>query len=234
MRITICDDEKIFCEMISKYCKEILGRQGIKYEEDIFYSGVDLLESQSVPEILFLDIDMPQMDGIEVAEKICRLYPDCFIIFVTSYHDKARLGYKVNAHRFLFKPLDLIELEEALHTAICKLNKQRLLVLDERGTDKYIKISEIIYIESLGFGTAIYTKDTHYISKKTLNYYVKMFQTEGFYKIHKSFVISLGHIAEITNKSSVIMDNGIELPLSRRNKTGLKESMIKYVKYNAI
>lgn len=234
MKITICDDEKIFCQMIAEGCRDILKKMNIEYEEEIFLSGVDLLESEKEPEILFLDIDMPQMDGIEVAEKMCRLYPDCFIIFVTCHYDKVRLGYKVNAHRFLYKPIDLKELEEAIDTAVQKISEQKMLILDERGTDVFIRVKDITYIEAMGFGCAIYTRDSYHISKKTMDYYEKELKNEGFYKIHKQYFVSLGHITKITNESSVIIDEQKELPLSRRKKTELRNRMIEYVKRTAI
>ena len=102
MRIAICDDEKIFRDQIKKYILEVSSDSSI----DEYTCGDDLAGSESNYDIIFLDIEMPGISGIETAEKLRENGSDADIIFLTSHVEFVYEAFKVRAFRFLQKPID--------------------------------------------------------------------------------------------------------------------------------
>lgn len=137
--IAICDDEIIHLNMLKKYIKDILDTRRIDYTLVEYTSGEELLEKYPRNiDIIFLDIQMEELSGMETAIKIREFDSKVDIIFTTSFTDYVYQVYEVNAYRYILKPLDYEKIEEC----IIKLNKKRLEYIHIKQTDYngYIKI----------------------------------------------------------------------------------------------
>lgn len=229
INIGICDDEKLHRDIISNMCKEIFAQMNIPCEISCYGNGKNLLVTKKNFDIVFLDIDMPQMSGIELAENIFKCAPTTYIIFVTSHSEKMKDAFYVKAHRFVCKPIQSEEIYEALGSAVNEILSNEKILVDDDGAECYLKITDIVYIESLRVGVAIHTKDNYYISKQTLKHYLSVLQEGRFCRIHKSIIVSLEHIDKIVEKS-VITDTGDALEISRRQKASLYDAFHKFVK----
>lgn len=228
-KIAICDDEQIFIDdVITK-----LKGQSEQCEISEYTSGEELLNSPLDFNIIFLDIEMMGIDGINTAFSLRERKYDGIIIFLTSHTEFMPDAFKVKAFRFLDKPLDDEKFAEAFTEAKKELlNTEHILLSDRSGKKVYLKLTDIIYLEAYGDGTYIYGKSgSVYDTDKPLKYWKEKIGTEHFYQIHKSFIVSYLYVSTILKNDKVIM-KGIKQPLdiSRRNVVLFRNGFFNYIK----
>ena len=129
MDIAICDDEKIFREQIISY----LLKYNNKFNIFEYYNGYDLLESEKIFDIIFLDIEMDNINGMIVAEKLRERGVSSIIIFFTSHHEYVHDAFKVKAFRFLNKPIDKVKLVEAILDAETEILNTEKIIISKKG-----------------------------------------------------------------------------------------------------
>ena len=230
MKIAICDDEK---QLRSLLRQKIAARSGnIKITE--FSDGSELLNSKESFDIIFLDIEMPRLDGMETAAKLRSAGVDSLMIFLTSHEEFVRDAFKVKAFRFLPKPVDKRELNEAMNEAEKELSSQDKLIIEQRGRIYEVLTSDVLYIEAYGDGTYIYDNAGNvYDSKKQLTRWEKELSEKGFFKIHRSYMVSLGQVAKIEGTTVTLAGLQKPLSVSRRNLSAFKEAYLDHVRKNA-
>lgn len=230
MKIAICDDEKYDLEKIEHLLKQELQKHNISvYEIDTYLSSNEFLQNNEKImqyDVIFLDINMPQMNGINVAEKIRNVRDDVLIIFITAFIDYALEGYRLEAIRFLIKDMLEAMMPECVQTIIKKLNLQsRKLEYSFIEGKREIYVDSIMYIESRMHKLFFFLKGTR---EKSYSIYEKLDNMEtyllsyGFLRIHKSYLINTKYIKKIANYK-VEMDYGIVLPIPREKYQRVKE-----------
>ncbi len=154
IHIAICDDEDGFLFLEQKLVSTYMKNHDYQYRVDTFSSGIDFLQSNENIEnfdIIFLDINMDELDGIETAKKIRESGSQAYVVFVTAFITYALEGYKVDAIRFLLKDSDSLEasIEECLDCIILKMNyKENREAFAFLEGEKTLSPDEIVYIES--------------------------------------------------------------------------------------
>ncbi len=232
IKIGICDDEELFCRELESKIKYILREQNC--EICVANSGKDILQQVSEADeakqgfdIVFLDIDMPEMDGLSVAKIIHEKYPDILIIFLTSYKDKMSKGYHVRAFRFLVKPTDTSELQEALFSAINEKASERCFFVNSYGVIKKISEKKIMYIRTVKDGCEIVCVDGICPIDDSLKNLMDKVDSLNFYKISKSHIVAFGYIKEIDGLNIKMADDFV-IGIPRRNKRLFDEARAKY------
>lgn len=232
MRIAICDDEEIYRIQL----KTILDRLLIDTDcsIDTFSDGNLLYEafSGSPYDLVFLDIEMPAVDGITLARKIRERSDSVFIVFLTSHIEYALEGYEVNALRYLTKPVDTGKLKEVLKHIQDKQSKARQIIIKEDGEDILIDVSEVIYMEAMDKNVRIVTSRGEHIIRYNIGDYEEELKNDGFFRIHRGYLISLSKIKKLV-KNDVIMEGDTALPVSRSNVKPLKDAFYSYVEGTA-
>ena len=127
LKIAICDDEKVFRDNINKYVAAYLNEKEIYYEIDTFSSGKEIIDlgiEIKQYNIIFLDINMDDVDGIVTAQKIREYSSEIYIVFVTAYINYSLEGYKVEAIRYLLKNNTNLEasISECMDAILHKMN----------------------------------------------------------------------------------------------------------------
>ena len=212
-----------------------------------YTNGIDAIEGilKKKPDLIFLDIAMPRMNGFEMLSKIKN--PAFEIIFTTAYDQYAIKAFKVSAIDYLLKPIDKFELQ----TAVSKVKKRLLqnsgeisedsvnvklevLLKKIRSIDQHhmlsistmdgierIKSDDIFYFESDGNYSKIYFDKSNFIlTTKTIGEYEVLLSDSDFIRIHRSYLINLTHLKKYVrgDPGSVILENDQELRVSRRKK----------------
>lgn len=229
LKIGICDDEKVFCNIAKEACEKVVNKYHIQCEFKLYNAGNAILNDNYQADILVLDVEMPGLNGFEIAEQYLKKHPNSYVIFLTSHMEQMREAFKVRAYRYLLKPVNMEELEEALLRVNRDIENSRLIILNNGQKENIIKKRDLLYIESLGDGCAIHTMDTYYTSGKTLKYYESLLNKVDFYKISRNCIVAFEHIKRI-DKGRVYLDNGVEFEVSRRQKKECKEAFFNYIR----
>lgn len=234
--IAICDDEGYFLLREQHLIKKYMDRMGYSYQIYIFHSGKDILDlgnSVSKFDIIFLDINMEEIDGIETAKRIRKVTKDTYIVFVTAFVTYALEGYKVDAVRYLLKDDECLEnaVNECLETIINKMNYCVVKHTFEfqEGTLE-LRLDNVLYVESnlhkLTFHL-IGLRAEHYSMYEKLDVIDEELHLSGFCRIHKSFLINLRYVESI-ERYKAELSNGTVLGISKSRYLNAKEAFICY------
>lgn len=233
MRIAICDDEAIFRNIVHEECTKYFIQKKESYEIEEFNNGIELLESVLEYDILFLDVEMPSISGVEVAKKLRDKGCKAYIVFLTGYVDFMQTAFKVKAFRYLMKPLAQEEFYEAMNEIRKELYENAMINLPSREGQVLVKLCDILYIESLGEQTSVYTKDAHYICKYTLKCWTEKLDATLFFQTDRAHIMGIRYYRGI-KESKVNLSYNMEVPVARRRKTELKKMYEEYVLSRAV
>lgn len=232
IRIAVCDDEKYYREKIQTLLEQYLVQHGLDYGITQYGSGKDFLDSRRNAvccDILFLDINMDELDGIRTAERIRSFQPDIHIVFVTAFINYALEGYKVNAVRYIMKDMLETAIIECMDAVLKKMQLQKVVFSFSDG-DRKIDTDTLLYVESrlhkVVFRYRDMDADGDCIYDKLDNIESKLTQY-GFLRIHKSYLVNMKHIQKISNYRAVL-DNGEALPIPRLRFQSVKELYVEY------
>ena len=232
INITICDDESAETAYLRKLAEEWAEARKIILRLSDYASAESFLfayEDDKSADILLLDVQMAQMDGLALARRIRQDNKSVQIIFITGFPDYMAEGYEVAALHYLIKPVKADKLFDVLDRALSNLAKQEVsLLLDVDGENVRLAADEIIYIEALDHILEIHTARETLAVKMPL-YKIESSLGEDFIKTHRSYIVNMRCLRKIT-RTAVILDSGQELPLSRRLYTAVNKAMMRYIK----
>lgn len=215
-KIAICDDMEEDVKYISSTVKRWAEKENITVDIETFLSAESFLfryAEQKAFDILLLDVEMPSMNGVELAKRIRQDNEAVQIVFITGYTDYIAEGYEVSALHYLVKPLSEIKLFEVLNRAVFKIRKnEKSLFLSVSGEMVRIPIYEIKYLEVQQNYVTVHAKKDYTI-KKTLGEFERELD-ERFYRMGRSFIVNLSYIDKIT-KIDVYLSDGSIIPLPR-------------------
>lgn len=230
MNILICDD-------VSKDAlrlKNLIEKFYPKAQIVIFHAGADVLEyviAGAEINICFLDIIMPEMSGVELAEKLRGANYNGEIVFLTSSNDYAHQSYRVKAFDYMIKPPDAPSVQsmmEALEQKI-KTVDNRGFVIQFRGGAKLVQYSEISHIEVIDHIVRIRLQNnSEFTVKMSLNEIAKkVFQDRRFAQCHRSFIVNMSLIKTIEGQL-ITMENGEQVPISKQY-IKIKQDLVKWM-----
>lgn len=229
IKVAICDDDEIIRSEIKRILEEIKP----DYEIYTYSSGEELLEKKEYFHIIFLDIEMKEMDGMKTAEALREKENNAHVIFITSHTECMATAFKVRAFRFLNKPVDRDAFREAVLEAEKEFIKNKSVIIATEGQVHIVSISDIVYFEAYGDGTYIYLKNEVIESREQLKYWVNKMGGDSFFQVHRGYMIAFSYVQGIEN-NEIIMEYAKEkIPLARRKAVAFKEALVEYVKRNA-
>lgn len=232
-RIAICDDEAMLLEdtdkVVSKVSNQLIG----KTRNELYSSSVALLEElrkkheqgNSFPDLIIMDIEMPKMDGIEFGKRLREFAPDVMLIYLTSYSEYAVRGYEAKAFRYMIKPVTEEAMAEVFSDILNERINSKKLYLNCAEGESVVPLNEIIYISSEDKYSVVYSNNEHFYDSNSLNFWEKTLAPYGFYRIHRSYLVNMAYHRSL-GKSHIILEGGIELPISRRRKMSYKKAVI--------
>ena len=232
MRIAICDDEERYRIELKTILNKLLINADLNI--DTFDDGNILADAfaASPYDLVFLDIEMPTLDGITLAKKIRSRSENVFIVFLTSHIEYALEGYEVNALRYLTKPVDIEKLKEVIRYVQEKQGSSRQIIIKEDGEEILIDINDVIYMESMNQNVRIVTAKGEHVIRYNIGDFEEQLKNDGFFRIHRGYLISLSKVKKLSG-NDVILDGGETLPVSRSNVKPLKEALYTYVEGTA-
>ncbi|MCR4930137.1 MAG: LytTR family DNA-binding domain-containing protein [Lachnospiraceae bacterium] len=225
MKITVCDDEKRIRETIADCIKEVNANVEVET-----YSDAKLVVSPSFEsDIVFLDIQMPGIDGMNAAKLLRSNGKKTVIVFVTALEDYVFNAFDVGAFQYIVKPFDKEKLKAVICQAIEQANEQKYI--DKMLSDKESsEESRTILVKSGGANTKVIISDIEYAeifdrrivlhmtSRDTIEYYGKMSDLESilgkdFFRVHRAYMINLAFVKSYDSKTVNVA--GKEIPVAR-------------------
>lgn len=235
MRIAYCEDERVQAELVCAMIEQWADRRQKSVEIVLFESAEEFLfKNDDFPyDVIFLDIAMRQINGVELARTIRKKDKKLPIAFLTADKAFAIEGYEVHAVRYLIKPIITEKLESFLDELLAeqenKIEDTICITIGEKGNTKRIVENSICYVEVLGHYTQLHLVDAPTIRIKeslaaVVNY---LHRKELFVKCHRSYVVNLLYVERISHTECTLLDKTV-LPVSRSSYHELNERFIQY------
>lgn len=211
--IAVVDDEKV----IRDYICELIEKQRPESHTEAYSTGEELLASGRIFDIVFLDIQMDGINGIEVARVLRKRQEETVLIFITGIKEYVFDALDLYAFQYLLKPLDENKFSEVLDRAVKeagKKNGKRGLFIKARNLT--LDVADILYIESRGKKVEIHTvKD-----RESIEIYGTMEELEGqlgagFYRCHRAYIVNMAHITEY-GSDSIRLTGGDSVYLAKK------------------
>ena len=236
LNIAICDDDPKVIEQLKSYVEDYEIAFDHDFRVDVFQDGTTLLDSDHLSEynILFLDIEMPILTGIDAARIIRNaIAPVAKIIFISNYPEYMQSSFSVHPYHYLRKPISGEIISSVLTSAIQDIEKATVFVpitLPDLSI-KTININNIIYIESGDSRkrlVIIHSIDSVFEAKGILTEYETRFHGKQFLRCHKSILVNLFHIHYI-HQQKIILDTGDTIPIGRAYITEIRNILSKTI-----
>lgn len=221
IEIALCDDERYVFGGLETLLYKIGKKHNLYLEIDCFDDGNKLLERMRQGEsfdIIYLDIRMKQMDGLDTADRIRELDWNVQIVYVTSYDMYMKKAFRVAPIAFITKPIEIDEFEKTFLYILNKITSSEAYYRFKFKKEMYrIPLKEILYFESCGRIILIKEKYGTYKEYNQLDKVEKrvMQRNLWFLRIHKSYLINYRHVIKI-GYDKVLMSDGNELPMRRK------------------
>ena len=218
MRIAICDDSKENLALLEDAVEKIYIRD---VEIDCFYNGDSLLsylekKEEFYYQIYLLDIEMPGINGLDVARRIRGMDKRAIIIFVTAYSDYVFSSFEVQPFRFVNKPIDLQKLESVINAAVNFIytSKKYIFISVEKAKIQ-ICCENIMYFEGDKRKVNVYTIDEEYSFYSKMSDLENMVDNSWFVRIHVSYLVNMDYVKELY-LDEIVLTNGKHLPISKK------------------
>lgn len=238
LTIAVCDDNPQFASVMTKKLRKLCAYSlpdrvdcQVICEFGSANQVLHYIQNKSI-DILFLDIDMPRVDGFGLAKVLKEKYPDTIIVFVSSYENFVFNSFEYNPFRFLRKSHLKEELPITLNEIIKKcIIDSETLTFNTTDGEKIIRIRDILYFESNKNYYDIHcTSKSVYKCRGTITEVESLVKEYDFYRIHSSFVINEENIDCIDNKNfTVHMNNGVSLNISRKKMPEFKKRYMAFI-----
>jgi len=234
-RIAICDDNQTFAKMLADYIEAEYKSLDLLIE--FFTSGEELIEyyqaGKKAFNVILLDIEMKQINGLEAAAQIRKLGSQTVIIFITSHDELASMGYEVSAFRFLTKPVKSKKLIEALEAVRAQMNESRAIHVSNAEGEYTINVNDILFLEAQNQQVNIKTKNDKFIMRGKLSDYVEELEKCDFVLAHRSYLVNMKYVKGI-NRQEIMIEDGAILPISRLRYKDVKQSFHDYISKTSI
>ncbi|MDE6743409.1 MAG: LytTR family DNA-binding domain-containing protein [Lachnospiraceae bacterium] len=228
MRIGICDDEKELRTSLRRVIERVAQLDGLEYKVSEYGSGEEILKElkADAPELLFLDIEMDGIDGMEAARAIRKTHKDMVIIFVTAYPDFVFQGYEVHAFHYILKPYKEEKIKEVFRKALEELNLQaeQYYAVEQKSGTLRLRLKEVRYFQSDRKKVIAETEDGK------IEFYGKLNDIETalpgyFIRIHNRYLVNLNYVTKVESSQCICAEK--MLPVSRGCKQNLAVAFAK-------
>ena len=205
MNALIVDDEPYNREELKYLLSSYREIKSVKEAESGEEAVMKAMRDQ--PDVIFLDVEMPKMNGMEVAESIRKLKDPPLIVFATAYPQFAAEAFRYEAVDYLLKPYDEAQLDETMQRLVNKHVKDfsvkpdrapGKLSVEVDGDIHYLELKDILYMERVEKKTRLITKQGEFSTNAALKVLEARLLSHGFFRIHKSFLVNLKYIQKLT------------------------------------
>lgn len=229
--IAVCDDEKHISEKIAEMAKDFFRKKNIDMSVRQYSSGEELLESSKEMDILFLDIGMQGMDGIETARRLRAYGYKGFLVFITILKEMVFQSFEVQPFDYLVKPVQEEHFDRTMERLFGSMqdNQTGHLLVRKGYESSIIPFQDIICCEIIDRKVYLYLE-----SGEAIDYYERIEKLEKkldgrFFRCHRSYLVNLNHLKSYRNNTAYMAD-GKEIPVSRLRSREFSNVILQYMR----
>lgn len=233
MKVLICDDDKYIVEEIKNNLNTFTDKHKIAFDIDSFCSGINPLNSNNRYDIAFIDIEMPQVNGLTLSAQLKKVNSNIIIFIITSHESYLDDAMDLDVFRYLSKPIDKNRFFRALNTAINYFHSNTQIITLEYYDECYsVFTCDIVYVTIENRKAVIITRQKKYYTNQKLSYWKeKLKEYDYFAQPHYSYLVNLRYVSGF-NKTQLNIEadsQKITLPISQRNYSKFKKSYFAYI-----
>ena len=236
IKFAICDDEPMMAQALASHLADYMKEKSITaYDLSVFPDGRALLESAGSFDVIFLDIQMEQPDGMETARLLRQRGDRSLLIFVTVLKECVFDSFQVEAFDYLLKPLESARFHQTMDRVLHSLEQRTAEdIVIQRGTGcEVVLLSDIVYCEVLGRKIYLHKSDG-----TVSDYYDKLEDLERrvdgrFFKCHRSYLVNLDYVRGCQD-GQVLLSQEERIPASRLRERELTQALLCYMKERGI
>lgn len=230
VQIAVCDDEFHMCEMLRQQVSAFCAAHGVTAQIHAYTDPLALSCETIHFDLVYLDIQMPHMDGMTLARQIRGKNPDCILVFITVLEEYSLEAFAVEAMDYICKPIDEARLVRSLTRALAQIQQENeaSILVQTAHWCKTVKMNEIYYCEVINRKIYLHTKEG------VLEYYGKLKEIEQqldarFFKCHRSYLVNLDYL-KAYQEGQITLEHGEQIPVSRLRHQELMDKMLQYMK----
>lgn len=232
IRIAICDDNEVFLDWFQIKLESAFSAESVDCSVEKYNDGRNLMEDVESYDAVFLDIDMPEINGMEIADKINK-GKKIPIVFLTAHDEFVYSSFRFQPLRFIRKACVEEELGEAvrgLWNEICKQNDKYSITFQSVDGEVTLLAKNIMYVEIFDHWANVCTdKEEVHKCYSSLGEYEKQLAERGFVRVHRCYLVNCRFIYEI-KREAVILDNGKEIIMSRHRAKEVRDKFQKVMR----
>ena len=231
MRILICDDEQSIVKQLEKYIAEFFKHMKIKVPElQSYNSGESLLSDMGNKDIVFLDIELPGLDGIFVGRELKEKNRNVIVFVITSYAEYLDDAMRFHVFRYLSKPLDKQRLFQNMKDALQLYNSTNTKIpIETKEGISSCSASEIIFVEAHGHTVTVHTLGRDFISVHNMEHWDNVLDMPCFFRSHRSYIVNLKYVTDFDRLLIHLCHDQYVAYLTRRKYTEFKNANFLYL-----
>lgn len=234
LKVAVVENDEAQARRLENYILQYAKEGGEPCNVVLFRDGIDFVSDYTGDfDAVFMDIDMPLMDGLSAAERLRKMDETVSIVFVTNLAQYAIEGYKVHALDYLVKPVDAFELSLELKK-IARLKQRSMgdfVWLTVLGAMRRVPLMDIVYVEMLRHDVSVHTKTEVYTYRGTLKEAEERLGEKHFSRCHNCYIVNLHYVTDV-NGDEITLETGMKIFMSRNRKKKFMLDLTAYVAAN--
>lgn len=230
MRILICDDDQVYIDQLKTYIEKFMQEHSAAFEIDTENEPKNVMESDRVYQLAFLDIQMKEIDGISLAKELKHRNSKVVIFFVTSFNQYQDDAMDVRAFRFFEKPFNPERLYSGLEKAMEYIDESYIdFYVYTDNEQKKVLTDDVIYVERGNRKVTLVTTQGTYTTKESFDDWCNILQNSFFYRVHKSFLVNLHYVTGY-KYSELTVQNNVRIPIASRRQADFHKFWFAYLR----
>lgn len=230
MKILICDDEQRYIDELKTHIEKFMQYRFVNYEIHTVNNPQEVAESNEIYQLVFLDIQMDNLDGISLAKILKKRNSKVAIFFVTSFNDYQDDAMDLRAFRFFEKPFNADRLYSGLEKAMEYIDESYIdFFVYANNEQKKILTDEVIYVERGNRQVTLVTTQGNFTTRESFDEWCEILQNSFFYRVHKSFIVNLHYVTGY-KYSELFVQNNIRIPIASRRQADFHKFWFSYLR----
>lgn len=231
--VAICDDEEQFVTHLTGLLERYAAETGEEIKVTAYYDGMELIEKyDTTVDLIFLDIQMRMVDGLQTAGHIRQMDERVGIIFLTTLTQYGLEGYRYQAEDYIIKPIKYVRLKAEMDQWIRKHRRDdspSIVVANDTGRYKIV-LKSLRYVETFNRNLLLHTEQENIICYKSMKEMECMLLEYGFVRCHTSYLVNLGYVKAVSSKNlEITLITGEKIPISQPKRKAFMERLAEYL-----